>query len=119
MLNLPCSVRIFLAHQPCDLRKGIDALCAQVRALDLDAFSGHLFVFVSKGRDRIKILCWDEGGFVVYYKRLEQGRFKLPRPQPGEHTAQIDAASLTMLLQGIDLTRVGRPRLWQPARQAS
>lgn len=119
MLTLPRSVRIFLAHQPCDLRKGIDALSAQVRALGLDAFSGHLFVFVSRERNRVKILCWDEGGFVVYYKRLERGRFKLPRPEPGEQTVQIDAASLAMLLQGIDLTRVARPKLWQPRRAAS
>jgi transposase len=119
MLNLPSSVRIFLAHQPCDLRKGIDALNAQVQALGLDAFSGHLFVFVSRERNRIKILCWDEGGFVVYYKRLEKGRFKLPKPKPGEQTAQIDAASLAMLLQGIDLSRVCRPMLWQPVRVAS
>jgi transposase len=114
MLSLPASVRIFVAQKPCDLRKGIDALAAEVRAMDLDLFSGHLFVFVSRERNRVKILCWDSGGFVVYYKRLEKGCFKLPKAGADAQSVVIDATSLTMLLEGIDLARVSRPRLWQP-----
>jgi transposase len=116
VLSLPTSVRIFLALEPCDMRRGIDGLVHRVRMLEgeLDVYSGHLFVFVSRGRDRIKILSWQSGGFVVVYKRLERGRFKLPRARAGTRLEALDAAALAMLLEGIDYSRVGRPRLWQP-----
>ena len=79
MLSLPPSVRIYLATAPADMRKGHDGLSALVKQeLGQDVFSGHLFVFVSRKGNRIKILTWDHGGFVLYYKRLERGRFRLP-----------------------------------------
>lgn len=114
MLSLPTSVRIFLATEPTDMRKGHDGLFALVRRFGLDPFSGHLFVFTSKGKNRLKILAWTEGGFVVLYKRLERGRFKLPMLAAGETTVRLDATQLTMLLDGIDYSRVRRPKLWQP-----
>ena len=84
MLTLPTSVRILLATEPTDMRRGIDGLCRLVEAeLDGDIYGGALFVFVSKQRDKIKILTWDAGGFVVYYKRLEARRFQLPRIEAG------------------------------------
>lgn len=116
MLTLPTSVRILLATEPTDMRQGIDGLCRLVEAeLDGDIYGGALFVFVSKQRDKIKILTWDTGGFVVYYKRLEAGRFQLPRIEAGARAARIDAAQLAMLLRGIDLSRVRKPVLWEPA----
>jgi len=119
MLSLPRSVRIFLATEPTDMRKGHDGLFALVRDFGLDAFSGHLFVFVSKRRNRLKILTWSAGGFVVLYKRLERGRFKMPAVAAGQETVRLDATQLTMLLDGIDLSRVRRPKLWEPARQVT
>jgi transposase len=114
MLSLPSSVRIFLAREPTDMRKGFDGLAALVRRQGGEVFSGHLFAFVSKRRDRIKILVWDNGGFVLYYKRLEKSRFQLPRCGPDAHCVQLDSAQLAMLLDGIDVSVVRRPAKWLP-----
>ncbi len=112
---LPPSVRIYLAAEPVDMRRGHDGLAAIVRNhWKLDLSSGHLFVFTGKRADRVKILFFDRGGFVVYYKRLERGRFRLPRVPPGSTSVTMDAAELSMLLSGIDLARVERPQLWTP-----
>ena len=83
MLTLPESVRIYLATAPTDMRKGFDGLSALIEhELGEDVYSGHLFVFVSRRGDRVKILTWERGGFVLWYKRLERGRFRLPRIAP-------------------------------------
>jgi transposase len=66
--------------------------------------------------DRVKILVWDRGGFVLYYKRMERGRFRLPEIAPGAEEVQLDATQLAMLLDGIDVKRVKPPRRWEPAR---
>ena len=78
-------------------------------------FSGHLFVFVSKRGDRVKILAWDRGGIALWYKRLERGRFRLPKIQGDEVSVEMDSGELSMLLEGIDMTRVRRPKRWTPA----
>jgi transposase len=114
MLSLPPSVRVFLASEPVDMRRGHDGLFAIVKSWDLDPFSGDLFAFVGKRRDRVKILVWHRGGFLLLYKRLEKGRFRIPRVEPGSRTAKLDATDLTMLLDGIDVEHVKRPKLWDP-----
>jgi transposase len=118
MLTLSPAVKIYLATEPTDMRKGFDGLCALVKqSLGRDVYSGHLFVFVSRRRDRIKVLAWDRGGFVLWYKRLEQGRFRMPQFKTRQRSVDIDAGQLAMLLDGIDFSRVRRPRRWQPPRQ--
>jgi transposase len=112
MLNLPSAVQIYLATEPADMRKGFDGLATLVVARGLDIYSGHLFVFASKRRDRVKIITWDRGGFVLYYKRLERGRFKLP--ELDGDTVSLDAGQLAMLLDGVDIKRVSRNRPWRP-----
>ncbi len=103
-MMLPRSVRIWVSAEPVDMRCGHDGLTSVVKnVLGLDPFSGHLFVFMGKRRDRCKIVYFDRGGFVLFYKRLEKGRFVLPRFVEGERTASIDASDLAMLLDGIDL----------------
>jgi len=115
MLALPRSVRIYLSSEPVDMRRGHDGLFAIVKnEWGLDPFSGHLFAFVGKRRDRAKILVWDRGGFVLIYKRLEKGRFRIPTVEPGARTVALDSTSLAMLLDGIDVGRVCRPALWEP-----
>lgn len=115
MITLPPSVRIFLATSPCDMRKGHDGLSALVQQeLGQDVYSGHLFAFVSRKGDRVKILTWDHGGFVLYYKRLERGRFRLPALPERQASVQLESAQLAMLLDGIDYSRVRRPVRWQP-----
>ncbi len=114
MLTLPRAVRIYLAAGPVDLRKSIDGLGGLAKARSHDLFSGHLFVFTSRRGDRVKILTWDRGGFVLYYKRLEKGRFRLPAVAPGAVEVELDATQLAMLLDGIDMKRVKAPARWQP-----
>ena len=118
MLTIPRSVRILIGSTPVDMRKSIDGLTAIVQEeLEEDAYSGHLFIFVSRRRDRVKILAWDKGGFVLVYKRLERGQFKLPHMDPSTMAVEIDATQLVMLLDGIDFGRVRRPEHWKPPSQ--
>ncbi len=115
MLTLPASVRVYLAAEPVDLRRGHDGLVALVRNVwQLNPFDGHLFVFLGRRLDRVKILVWDRNGFVLYYKRLSQGRFRLPRIAAGSERVEMDATTLAMLLDGIDVNLVARPTRWTP-----
>jgi transposase len=118
VITIPRSVRIFIGSTPIDMRKSIDGLMAIVQEeLREDAYSGHLFVFVSRRCGRVKILTFDKGGFVLYYKRLESGRFRLPHMDPSSMAVEIDATQLAMLLDGIDFGRVRRPEHWKPPSQ--
>ena len=79
MLTLPPTVRVYLATQPVDLRKGFDGLAGATRELiQQDPLCGHLFVFLNRRRNQVKILMWDRNGFCLLYKRLEQGTFRFP-----------------------------------------
>ncbi len=103
---------------PIDMRKSIDGLMAIVQQeLEEDAYSGHLFVFVSRRCDRVKVLTWDKGGFVLFYKRLERGQFRLPHMSADSMAVEIDATQLAMLLDGIDYGRVRRPASWEPRKK--
>jgi transposase len=116
MLTVPASTRVYLAAEPVDMRKGFDGLCAIVaETWKKDPFSGHLFVFVGKRKDRIKVLFWDHGGFALYYKRLEKGRFQMP--DTSGKNVRLEPTQLAMLLSGIDLNRP-RLRRWQPPETA-
>lgn len=115
MLTLPPSVRVYLATAPVDMRRGHDGLMAIVKnEWALDPFGGQIFVFVGRQLDRAKLLYFDRGGFVLVYKRLERGRFRLPQVRPGDPTVLLDGLQLAMLLDGIDFTRVRRPPGWAP-----
>lgn len=114
MLGLPPSVRIYYAVELVDMRNGIDGLRAKVeQTLRKDPFEGHLFVFVGKSRDKVKILFWDRSGFVLYLKRLERGRFQLPVVDEKRKQVEMEPAQLAMLLDGIDLN-ARRLARWQP-----
>jgi transposase len=99
------------------MRRGHDGLLALVRAMDLaDPYSGHLSAFLGRRADRCKVLYWHRGGFVVSYKRLERGRFRLPSFSQDPQSVVLDATELTMLLDGIHVRRVRRPELWKPRK---
>lgn len=118
MLTIPRSVRILIGSMPIDMRKSIDGLMAVVQQeLEQDAYSGHLFVFLSRRCDRVKVLTWDKGGFVLFYKRLERGQFRLPHMASDSMAVEIDATQLAMLLDGIDYGRVRRPSSWEPGKK--
>ncbi|WP_394821412.1 IS66 family insertion sequence element accessory protein TnpB [Pendulispora albinea] len=117
MLSLGPGIEIVLASAPVDLRRGHDGLVTLVQSLwKADPYSGTLFVFLGRRMDRVKILFFSAGGFVVYYKRLESGRFTLPRIPEGASCIDLDATSLTMLLDGVDLRLVRRTPMWKPAK---
>jgi transposase len=113
VLTLPASVRIFVAAEPADLRRGFDGLAAATRSLILDPLSGHLFCFLNRRRNRIKLLVWDRTGFLLLYKRLERGTFALPtQPAPGRRHVEIDAGELALMLEGLDLRGAHRRARW-------
>ncbi len=117
MLSLGPGVQIVLATEPVDLRRGHDGLVTLVRSLwRADPYSGTLFCFFGRRRDRVKILFFSAGGFVVYYKRLERGRFCMPHVPEAATRVVLDAALLAMLLDGVDLRAVKRAPRWEPAR---
>lgn len=115
MFGLSAAVRVYLAKEPADMRKSFDSLSALVQGnLGLDPLSGHLFVFINKRRDRIKILYWDRDGLVVWAKRLERGTYRLPDATASR--VEMTTAELAALLAGIDLnTARRRHRYARPA----
>jgi transposase len=110
--------RIWLAVEAADMRCGFDRLAERARAIiGQDPLSDSLFIFRSRRGDRLKILTWDRDGFVLWYKRLESGVFKLPRVKDGARSVELRASELAMILDGIDMTKLKRvPRYERGAR---
>ena len=112
MLSLPPSVRVFMARGPTDMRKSFDTLAALVcDVIDEDPQSGHLFVFVNRLKNRVKILWWDRSGYCLLAKRLEHGQFRIYDQAHGDTKRyEITASDLSLLLEGIDLRGARRRR---------
>ncbi len=121
MLTLPPAVRVFVCLEATDMRKGFDGLAAVTRErLEEDPFSGHLFVFFNRRRDRVKAMFWDRSGLCIWYKRIEKGRFRLTAldaHRDGQH-AEIEAAELMLILEGIDLSGARRRARFNPRKTA-
>jgi transposase len=101
--------RIWLAVEATDMRCGFDRLAERVRAvIGQNPLGDSLFIFRSRRGDRLKILTWDRDGFVLWYKRLEAGVFKLPRVKDGARSVELRASELAMILDGIDMTKLKR-----------
>ena len=117
----PPSVRVFICLEVTDMRKGFGGLAAATRELiGEDPLSGHLFVFFNRRRDRGKLLFWDRSGLCLWYKRLEKGRFQLKsldRLRAG-HRAEVEAAELALILEGIDLSNAKRRPRFVPRKTA-
>ena len=108
MILVPPGVRILLAAQPVDFRKGMDGLAALVQqALQADPFQGDVFIFRAKRADRVKLLVFDGTGLVLYSKRLEAGRFCWPSPADG--VVRLSAAQLSTLLEGLGVASPATP----------
>jgi len=109
MLSLPASVRVFLCLVPADMRWSFDSLAMRAQwIVRQDPLSGHLFVFRNRRGDRVKILYWDRDGYVLWYKRLERGVFRFP--QRRAESMEVSAADLALVLEGIDVRSVQRPK---------
>jgi len=99
-------LRIMLASQPIDFRRGMDSLATLItQALSTDVFAGDIFIFRSKRSDRLKVLLWDGSGLCLIVKRLESGKFVWPPARDGAVT--LTAAQLRLLFTGMDWTQLG------------
>jgi transposase len=98
-----------MAIEPVDLRKGFDGLSAAVQTVfDRKVLDGHLFLFLNRRRDRIKLLWWDRDGLALFYKRLERGTYEIPRHAAGSKQLRLDATQFSLLLNGIQLDSAKR-----------
>ena len=105
-----CDVRIFLCTTPTNMNYSFDRLMSRAEAVfDQDPTSGHLFLFLNRDRNRIKILLWDRDGFLIWYKRLERGTFQLLTTTQDSEGIELEYSQLVKLLGGLDL-RTGRRR---------
>jgi transposase len=103
-------VRIFFCTTPTNMNYSFDHLMGRAQEIfEQDPCSGHLFLFLNRSRDRIKILFWDRDGFCIFYKRLERGTFQLLTTTNDEEGIELDYGRLVRLLGGFDL-RTGRRR---------
>lgn len=113
MLTLPASVRLFIATEPVDMRKGIDGLRRLAQhVVREDPLSGHMFLFRNRRGNVLKALWWDRTGFVLLMKRLEGGTFRMVAPESGAARAEIDAGELYALLEGLDAGAAKGGRRW-------
>jgi len=104
MLSVPSNVVVYLCTAPTDMRKGFDGLhVLAVQIFERDPLNGHLFLFVNRRRNRLKMLWWDRDGMALYYKRLEAGTYQLPSPTDGRAGIELDGTDLALMLNGIDL----------------
>ena len=112
MLSFTGSLRVFVALEACDMRKGFDGLSGMVASkLNEDVQSGALFVFSNRSHTRLKIIYWDGSGLWLMAKRLEKGTFSWPKDTDGKTKLALRPEALAMLTDGIDL-RGGRMRAW-------
>ena len=108
MIDL-ASLRIFVCTTPTHMQSSFDRLMGLAQqTFNQDPLSGHLFLFLNRTRDRIKILYWDGDGLAIWYRRLEQGTFQMPTIADDQKSAEIRSDELTMLLRGVDLNSVRR-----------
>lgn len=118
-LDRATSTRIWLAMAPADMRCGFDRLAELAQAVtSQNPLDGHLFLFRGRGGDRLKILYWDRDGYALWYKRLEEGVFKLPRIDGDQKSVELRASELAMLLDGIDLRSIRRVKRFSQKKRA-
>ncbi len=105
MLNVKNIDNVYLAAGTTDLRKSIDGLSILVQeCFNLDPFSNSIFVFCNRKKDKIKLLCWDNNGFWLYYKRLEKDRFKWPEISNSK-VITLKERNLRWLLDGLSFNQ--------------
>jgi transposase len=113
--QLSAAVRVFLCTRPTDMRKSFDGLSGLVQeCFGEDLLTGHLFLFLNRRRDRLKILYFDRDGLAIWYKRLESGSFEMPRVTQGDGV-ELQPAQLAMILSGIDLSSARQRKRFQHA----
>ncbi len=113
----PSKVRVFLCTTPTNMSYSFDSLMGRAEEVfRQDPLSGHLFLFLNRRRDRIKVLFWDRDGLAIFYKRLERGTFQIPTATAGRHGVELDHAQLTKILEGIDMGSGCRRKRYRRSR---
>lgn len=111
MFALTTEHRFLLYSEPTDMRKSFDGLCGIVSLhFGMEATNGMVFVFVNKQRNKVKLLHWMGSGFVLYYKRLEEGTFELPKYAVQDGRISLSYSQMVLLIDGLSITNVTRNR---------
>lgn len=112
MFSLSSANSYLLYRKVTDFRKGFDGLCGLIRNdLYREPATGEVFIFINRRGDRIKMLQWQTGGYVLYYKRLERGTIEIPKAEKDDLSCQVSWSELVMMIEGISLEKVvRRPR---------
>ncbi|MCB9294671.1 MAG: IS66 family insertion sequence element accessory protein TnpB [Lewinellaceae bacterium] len=119
MFSLNERNRYFLYRSATDMRKGFDGLSGVVRNdLGMDPLSGDVFIFLNRRRTHMKLLVWEDSGFVVYYKRLERGRFEYPNMDGPSRGLVISWRQLMLIIEGIELKSVRQRKRFSLAKKA-
>lgn len=120
MIVVPRAVRVYFATTPVSLRRSFEGLSNEVRAvLARDPLSGHVFVFLNRRRNQVKLLVWTRGGYTIVHKRLERGKFLFAsRVTSDAKSVELDVHELSMLLEGIDVTRAKTSARWEPPKHS-
>lgn len=115
MFALSSENRFHLYSQPTDMRKSFDGLSGLVQNdLDRNPAGGDVFIFINKRRDKIKLLHWQGVSFILYYKRLEEGTFELPRYNSSVGSITLDYAKLVMIVDGLSIENIQKRKRYQP-----
>ena len=107
MFALSSSLNYYMYSEAADMRKGFDSLCGLIHTgLQGNPLSGDVFIFINKRRDSVKLLRWDDTGFILYYKRLEKGTFEIPLMKEGDGSCRLQWSQLVMMIEGISFKDV-------------
>ena len=107
MFSLSSALSYFLYRNPVDIRNSFDGLSGLIQnELGRDPLSGEVFIFMNKRRNQVKLLCWEQVGFILYYKRLETGTFELPKQDNDSLDCPMQWSTLVMMIEGISLKNI-------------
>ncbi|MEA3476683.1 MAG: IS66 family insertion sequence element accessory protein TnpB [Bacteroidota bacterium] len=106
MFSLTSSFRYYLYREPTDMRRSFDGLSGIVQGqLERNPTSGEVFIFINRRRNKVKLLRWEQGGFILYYKRLEQGTFELPKFEKDSVSYRMSWSGLMLMIEGISIEK--------------
>ena len=111
MFGLGINNHFHLYSVPCDMRKSFNGLCGLVQnELQTNPSNGKVYIFINRLRNKIKLLHWQNGGFVLYYKRLESGTFELPEYDVSVKSLGLSYSQLVLLIDGISITHIHKKK---------
>lgn len=109
--------RFHLYREPTDMRKSFDGLSGLVKnELNRTPLSGDVFLFINKGRDKMKLLHWEDSGYILYYKRLEVGTFELPECSVSSRSISIDYTQMVMMINGLSIKNIHQRKRYKSTK---